>query len=221
MTRLDARWGHFWAQGKRYRHFWTSFQDGANAAGATISASASIIPGQASAGVSLDGQTTTATTELIVPPISVDARGPLNTRLNARYRHFWGRGQVWRHSWAQWEGAGISGILADGDLVIASLALIGAGEVAADANVEGDLVVAAASMEPGVASIAAGTPAGIVRGMPPAFRHSKSVDAVASGAIITVRLALDPGYADDLGHFESFDEHDLADLAELNFMDAA
>lgn len=37
----------------------------------------------------------------------IDVVAPLNTRLNARYRHFWNRRQRIRHFWAQWEGAGI------------------------------------------------------------------------------------------------------------------
>ncbi len=73
MTRLDARWQHFWARGKTYRRFWQSAeQNGAAASGdmgtvrfaggapftrsrptalgATIVVGTSIIPGKATVG---------------------------------------------------------------------------------------------------------------------------------------------------------------------------
>jgi hypothetical protein len=79
----------------------------------------------------------------------LDVIAPLNTRLNARYRHFWNRRRTIRHFWAQWEGAGITGSLADGDLVVASLADFMAGDVHADANLQGATFTVTASLMQG------------------------------------------------------------------------
>ena len=77
-----------------------------------------------------------------------DASAPLNTRLNARYRHFWGRKRSERHFWAQYEGAGIGSTLTDGQLVVSSLAVIDPGQATADANLEGVTLTIAVELDP-------------------------------------------------------------------------
>lgn len=104
---------------------------------ATFIEQVTLFDGAVNADANVDGVSLTITSSVSTGSTTQDGVAPLNTRLNARYRHFWGRKRSYRHFWAQYEGAGITGTLADGQLVVASLAVIEAGLASADANLEG------------------------------------------------------------------------------------
>jgi hypothetical protein len=168
MFRLDARWKHFYLKRRVYRHFWTSTAV-YNASGAVVTANASLIPGALSIGASIGGVLFNVPVTLLPGNTGISVTAPANTRLNARYRHFWARNRTERHYWAQWEGARISSSLADGDLVVASLALIQEGQVSADAILSG------VSLDVILASLVAGEATG---------------DAQAEGALLQVNASV-------------------------------
>lgn len=124
----------------------------------------------------------------------IDVTAPLNTRLNARYRHFWGRKRSERHFWAQWEGSGIGPSLANGDLVVASLAGFIVGDVHADANLAGVTLTVAATLLPGDDQvIEPGEPAltvmlGLIGG-------TATADANLAGTTYTINASLVQGFA--------------------------
>lgn len=194
MSRLDASYRHFFADGFTYKHVWQNYKISVtNVSGDTITSNASLIagaletdnflagetfarnvsltagtytadgnasgiglldawfifPGQAEG--SIGGQTLDFTITLFEGITSSDGSAPLNTRLNATYRHFWGRGQTWRHIWQQWEGVLITPV--GGLVVLIALALVEVGEVSADANVEGQELTATCSLIAGDAAV--------------------------------------------------------------------
>jgi hypothetical protein len=235
MTRLTARYKHFWATGKYYQRFWQNSGD-AQAQGTTFTVTSSLVAGLQQADVNVAGITLTTTLSLLdgfttitEPGQSqtvtstidagiayvdmfndgvtldvalffnpgefgrVDVVAPLNTRLNARYRHFQPRRVAYKHLWQTWEGAGIGPALADGDLIVSSLALLESGVVTADANIDGVTFTIDLELDQGPTSIV--TPGQMTVVSAVVNSGVATADANVYGQVLPVTVELIQGFA--------------------------
>lgn len=167
---------------------------GHNETGGLFTITASLDDGDATVDATPDGYQFDIPVTLIAGNFGqIDVEAPLNTRLNARYRHFWGRRRTERHFWAQWEGLGIGPTLADGDLIIATAAIIEAGDVHADANIDGVTLTVDLELDQGPTAIV--TPGQMTIVSAVVAEGSATADANIAGQTLTINPVLVQGWA--------------------------
>lgn len=79
MARLSARWTHFFAKGKVFKHFWQSTEvvsTDASASGSILANNASLVPGFASGGATTSGALLSVDAEIVPGVATGDAVAP-------------------------------------------------------------------------------------------------------------------------------------------------
>jgi hypothetical protein len=142
--------------------------------------------------ITTPGQIITIGLDLLEPPVRVDGEAPLNTRLNADYRHVdQNRRQIWRRFWAQYEGAGVTVTL---PVVLIAASLISDDDgVSGDANAQGETLEVIASLIDGIATCSVDVSGDDVYCSAEIIPGEATGDANAAGSTVSVLVYLAAG----------------------------